>query len=60
MFTLKKIMINNIIYCLCEVFNSGELFDEIKDYEETNNLPEELKVKQIIIANIKDIEISEG
>lgn len=48
------------IDCICEVFNSGELFDDIKCYEETNNLPEELKVKQIIIANIKDIEISEG
>ena len=48
------------IDCICEVFNSGKLFDDIKCYEETNNLPEELKVKQIIIANIKDIEISEG
>ena len=48
------------IDCMCEVFNNGELFDDIKYYEETNNLPEEFKVKQIIIANIKNIEISEG
>ena len=48
------------INCMCEVFNTGELFDEIKDYEETNNLPDELKVNSIIVANIKNIEISEG
>lgn len=44
---------------MCEILENGELFNEIKDYEERNNLPEELKVKQIIVANIKDIEISE-
>lgn len=48
------------INCICEVFSNGDLFDEIKEYEEKNNLPEELKVNQIIIANIKEIEISEG
>lgn len=47
------------INCMCEILENGELFNEIKDYEEKNNLPEELKVKQIIVANIKDIEISE-
>jgi hypothetical protein len=36
------------------------LFEKIKNYEETYNLPEELNVKEIIIANIQDIEISEG
>lgn len=48
------------IKCICELFSNGDLFNEIKEYEETNNLPEELKVSQIIVANIKDIEISEG
>ena len=48
------------INCICEIFSNGDLFNEIKEYEETNNLPEELKVSQIIVANIKDIEISEG
>lgn len=48
------------INCICEIFSNGDLFNEIKEYEETNNLPEELKVNQIIVANIKDIEISEG
>lgn len=48
------------INCICEIFSDGDLFNEIKEYEETNNLPEELKVNQIIVANIKEIEISEG
>ena len=48
------------INCICEIFSNGDLFNEIKEYEETNNLPEELKVNQIIVANIKEIEISEG
>lgn len=48
------------INCVCEVFKNGELFEEIKNYEETYNLPEELEVKEIIIANIQNIEISEG
>ena len=47
------------IDCICEIFNEGALFNEIKEYEETNNLPEDLKVNSIIVANIKDIEISE-
>ena len=48
------------INCICEIYGDGALFNEIKQYEETNNLPEELKVNQIIVANIKDIEMSEG
>ena len=48
------------INCICEIHSNGALFNEIKEYEETNNLPEELKVNQIIVAQIKDIEICEG
>jgi len=38
----------------------GALYQEIKEYEETNNLPEELKVHSIIIVEIEDIEVSNG
>lgn len=48
------------IECECEIFDNGELFYEIKTYEEENNLPEELKVHSIIVAKYKNIEISEG
>ena len=48
------------IDCVCEVFNEGTLFNEIKNYEEENNLPEELKVHSIIVAKYCNIEISEG
>lgn len=48
------------IECKCEIFNNGELFNEIKSYEEENNLPDELKVHSIIIAKYYNIEISEG
>jgi len=44
----------------CEIFEDGELFNEIKFYEEENNLPEELKVHSIIVAKYCNIEISEG
>ncbi len=48
------------ISCTAEVYNSGELYNEIKILEETKNLPDELKVHSIIVANIKNIEVSEG
>jgi len=48
------------IECNCEIFEDGELFNEIKLYEEENNLPEELKVHSIIVAKYCNIEISEG
>lgn len=48
------------IECNCEIFEEGELFNEIKLYEEENNLPEELKVHSIIVAKYCNIEISEG
>lgn len=43
-----------------KIEESGELFNNIKEYEETNNLPEELKVNSIIIIEIEHIEITEG
>ena len=48
------------ITCDAEVYNDGELYNEIKEFEETNNLPDDLKVHSIIVANIKNIELSEG
>ena len=48
------------ISCDAEVYNDGELYNEIKEFEETNNLPDDLKVHSIIVANIKNIEVSEG
>ena len=42
------------------VHNSGSLFDEIKNYEKSENLPEDLKVNAIIIVNINNIEESNG
>ena len=46
--------------CTAEIYNEGSLYKEIKEYEETNNLPEDLKVRSIIVANIDNIEVSEG
>ena len=48
------------INCTAEVYDDGELYHEIKEYEETNNLPEDLKVRSIIVANIDNVEVSEG
>ena len=48
------------IKCAAQVYSDGKLYDEIKDFEETNNLPEDLKVRSIIIADIKSVETSEG
>ena len=48
------------ISCIAEVYNSGELFNEIKEFEETNNLSADLRVHSIIVANIKKVEVSEG
>lgn len=43
-----------------KVYNSGELFETIKLYEETNNLPDDLKVHSIIDITFDNIEITEG
>lgn len=46
--------------CSAQVYSDGKLYDEIKDFEETNNLPDDLKVRSIIVADIKSVETSEG
>ncbi len=43
-----------------QIFKSGKLFEEIKRFEESNNLPPELEVHAIIVINIKLIEQSNG
>ena len=40
------------------IYNDGELFNEIKKYEDTNNLSEDLKVNSVIEVDFKNIEIS--
>lgn len=52
----KQIKINGI----GKVSERGELFEEIKDYEETNNLLEDLKVQSIIVIEITNVEVTEG
>lgn len=52
----KQIKINGI----GNIYDSGELFQEIKEFEETNNLSEDLKVNSIIVIKISNIEVSEG
>lgn len=42
------------------ISNSGELYNDIKEYEETNNLQPELKVNSIVVVNIQSIEVSIG
>lgn len=50
----KQIKITGI----ANVYESGDLFDEIKEFEETNNLPDTLKVHSIIVIDYTDIEIT--
>lgn len=45
---------------LAKIFDSGDLYEEIKKYEETNNLSTELKVNSIIFIEIKKVNVSEG
>lgn len=42
------------------IIDSGDLYTEIKEYEETNNLPPELKVNSIVIIDIESVEVSLG
>ena len=42
------------------VYENGNLYNEIKDYEETNNLPDNLKVRSIIVVEFVNIEITKG
>ena len=50
----KQIKITGI----ANVYESGDLFDDIKEFEETNNLPDTLKVHSIIVIDYIDIEIT--
>ncbi len=43
-----------------QILQTGELFEEIKQYEETENLPPELKVDAIIVISITSFEESNG
>lgn len=43
-----------------KVFKSGDLYENIKEYEEKNNLPPELKVNSVIEIQITDVTITEG
>lgn len=52
----KQIKINGI----GKIFETGELYNNIKKYEEENNLPPELKVNSIIEIQITDVTITEG
>lgn len=45
---------------LAEVVDSGDLFKEIKNYEESENLPPKLKVNSIIIVKIVNVEETNG
>ena len=40
--------------CIAEIETSGNLFEEVKHYEETEVLPEVFYVNGIIIATIMD------
>ena len=42
------------------IINKGKLFRQIKKFEETNNLPPELKVSDIIVITIEQFEESNG
>ena len=45
---------------VAEVIEQGALFEEIKNYEEIENLPPELKVNSIIVVKIQSFEQSNG
>lgn len=42
------------------IYYSGNLFEEIKHFEETENLPEYLKVNAVIVIDIINFEQSNG
>ena len=44
---------------IANVYENGNLYTEIKEYEETNNLPEDLKVQSIIVIEFENIEITQ-
>lgn len=43
-----------------EVVDNGSLYEEIKAYEESENLPPELKVNSIIIVKVVSVEETNG
>lgn len=45
---------------IANLYDNGELFEEIKRFEESENLPPELKVNSIIVVNITSFEESNG
>ena len=44
---------------IANVYENGNLYTEIKEYEETNNLSEDLKVQSIIVIEFENIEITQ-
>ncbi len=40
---------------IAKVYEDGDLFNEIKSYEEANNLPDYLKVHSIIVVDYQDV-----
>lgn len=44
---------------IANVYEDGNLYHEIKNYEETNNLPDDLKVHSIIVIEFQNIEITQ-
>lgn len=45
---------------VAEIFDEGELFKEIKNFEESENLPPELKVNSIIVIDLISFEQTNG
>lgn len=45
---------------VAEVVEGGELFQEIKNYEETENLPADLKVNAILVVKLTSFQESNG
>lgn len=44
---------------IADVYEDGNLYTEIKKFEETNNLPDDLKVNSIIVIEYENIEITQ-
>lgn len=48
------------IRAVAEVENDGELFEKAKHFEESERLPEDMKVRAIIRAKVTSVEVVEG
>ena len=44
---------------IAHVYEDGDLYREVKNYEETNNLPSDLKVRSIIVIDFEHIVITQ-